>query len=104
MSNTTVSKEDLRGTVTTGGDQERLPCGCRGKCDPYAHDTAWDWDGRPDGPGFDDLSPKEQEEYLESHGEERCEQCGNRCPSGDGICGACAAENERVEDSVNEQL
>lgn len=29
-------------------EAEQLPCGCTGKCDPYAHDTAWDWDGRPD--------------------------------------------------------
>jgi hypothetical protein len=33
-------------------EQTRLPCGCYGKCDPYAHDTAWDWDGRPDGPYY----------------------------------------------------
>jgi hypothetical protein len=26
----------------------RLPCGCIGECDPYAHDAPWDWDGRPD--------------------------------------------------------
>jgi hypothetical protein len=31
---------------------ERLPCGCIGKCDPYAHDTAPDWDGTPDGPYY----------------------------------------------------
>jgi hypothetical protein len=31
---------------------ERLPCGCFGKCDPYAHDTAPDWDGTPDGPYY----------------------------------------------------
>jgi hypothetical protein len=30
---------------------ERLPCGCYGSCDPYAHDTAPDWDGKVDGPG-----------------------------------------------------
>jgi hypothetical protein len=30
----------------------RLPCGCIGKCDPFAHDTAPDWDGRPDGPYY----------------------------------------------------
>lgn len=28
--------------------QERLPCGCIGTCDPYAHDTAWDWQGEHD--------------------------------------------------------
>jgi hypothetical protein len=32
--------------------QTRLPCGCYGKCDAYAHDTAWDWDGTPDGPDY----------------------------------------------------
>jgi hypothetical protein len=31
---------------------ERLACGCFGKCDPYAHDTAPDWDGTPDGPDY----------------------------------------------------
>jgi hypothetical protein len=38
----------------------RLPCGCWGVCDPYAHDTAPDWDGTPDGPDWNDLSPDEQ--------------------------------------------
>jgi hypothetical protein len=33
-------------------EQQRLPCGCIGKCDPYAHDTAPDWDGTPDGPYY----------------------------------------------------
>lgn len=33
-------------------EQQRLPCGCYGKCSPYAHDTAWDWDGTPDGPDY----------------------------------------------------
>lgn len=27
----------------------RLPCGCVGTCDSRAHDTAWNWDGTPDG-------------------------------------------------------
>jgi hypothetical protein len=30
----------------------RLACGCIGKCDQYAHDTAPDWDGTPDGPDY----------------------------------------------------
>lgn len=29
-------------------DSDRLPCGCIGQCDPYAHDTAPDWDGKHD--------------------------------------------------------
>ena len=33
-------------------DIEYLPCGCQGECDPYEHDTAWDWDGTPDGPDY----------------------------------------------------
>ena len=32
------------------GAPKRLPCGCVGECDPYAHDTAWDWDDKPDRP------------------------------------------------------
>jgi hypothetical protein len=39
--------EELKG-------EERLPCGCIGKCDPFAHDTAWDWNGTPD---YDDEVP-----------------------------------------------
>jgi hypothetical protein len=35
--------------------ERRLPCGCIGKCDPYAHDMAWNWDGKVDGPNKDDL-------------------------------------------------
>ena len=31
---------------------DRLPCGCVTECSPYAHDTAWDWDGTPDGPYY----------------------------------------------------
>ena len=81
---------------------DRLPCGCIGKCDSRAHDTAWDWDGTPDGPGFDDLTPEGQREYLENHEWERCELCGNRCPEDEGICGACAAGNNEVEDAVND--
>jgi hypothetical protein len=34
------------------GPEPRLPCGCIGKCHPYAHDTAPDWDGTPDGPYY----------------------------------------------------
>jgi hypothetical protein len=30
----------------------RLPCGCIGTCDPYAHDVAWDWDGTPSRPSL----------------------------------------------------
>jgi hypothetical protein len=33
-------------------EEQRLACGCLGECDPYAHDTAPDWDGRPDGPDY----------------------------------------------------
>jgi hypothetical protein len=29
-------------------EPHRLACGCWEKCEPHAHDTAWDWDGRPD--------------------------------------------------------
>ena len=30
----------------------KLPCGCWDECNPYAHDTAPDWDGTPDGPYY----------------------------------------------------
>jgi hypothetical protein len=33
-------------------ESARLSCGCYGECDPYAHDTAPDWDGTPDGPDY----------------------------------------------------
>jgi hypothetical protein len=33
-------------------DEDRLPCGCLGECDSYAHDTAWDWDGTSDDPDY----------------------------------------------------
>jgi hypothetical protein len=39
-------------TFKAFGESLRLPCGCIGKCDPYAHDTAPDWDGTPDGPYY----------------------------------------------------
>lgn len=32
----------------------RLPCGCIGECDPYAHDWPADGPGKPAGPGKDD--------------------------------------------------
>jgi hypothetical protein len=33
-------------------ESTHLACGCFGECDPYAHDTAPDWDGTPDGPDY----------------------------------------------------
>jgi hypothetical protein len=53
----------------------RLPCGCIGQCDPFAHDTAWDWDGKADGPDWSDLSSREQEEYIRQH--PYCQDCGD---------------------------
>jgi len=35
-----------------GGEPNRLACGCVGQCDPFAHDTAPDWDGRHDIPNL----------------------------------------------------
>lgn len=81
---------------------DRLPCGCEGECDPYAHDTHPDGPGKPAGPAFDDLTPEGQREYLENHEWERCAQCGNRCPEGDEICGQCASANRELEDAINE--
>jgi hypothetical protein len=37
-----------------GTMKERLPCGCLGECDPFAHDTHPDGPGKPAGPGRDD--------------------------------------------------
>jgi hypothetical protein len=47
-------------------EPHRLKCGCYGECDPYAHDTAPDWDGTPDGPYY-----------------RYCEDCGERIYEGD---------------------
>jgi hypothetical protein len=109
---------------------DRLPCGCVGKCDPYAHDTAWDWNGTPSRPGWIDLTPREQEQFIRdnpycqecgddlnaedvemgrrwcaecSEHRHQCEQCGSvGLPIEDTICGACAAANNEVEDAVND--
>jgi hypothetical protein len=48
------------------GPEPQLPCGCRGHCNPYAHDTAWDWDGTPDGPDY-----------------HRCPECDEKIYEGD---------------------
>jgi hypothetical protein len=52
---------------------ERLACGCRGKCDPYAHDTAWDWDGTPDGPDYT-RCPQCDEKIYEGGETHKCEE------------------------------
>ena len=110
----------------------RLPCGCIGECDSRAHDTAWDWDGTPSKPDWSDLTWREQEIYIREHPycqdcgddlseydiemahrfcagcsekpNDRCVECGNRCPEGDEICGHCAAANRDVESAVNERM
>lgn len=35
---------------------------------------------------------------------EKCEECGNRCPCGDGLCGACVNINNETENEVNESI
>lgn len=60
---------------------ERLPCGCRGTCDPFAHDTAWDWDGTPSKPDWTDLSTREQEQWLKDS--PYCHECGDDLSSED---------------------
>jgi hypothetical protein len=53
------------------GESVRLSCGCIGKCDPYAHDTAPDWDGTPDGPDYTRCPECDEKIYEgESH---KCE-------------------------------
>ena len=60
----------------------RLPCGCIDQCDPYAHDTAPDWDGTPDGPYYtrcpecDGKIYEDQTEPPSMHmNEQLCEKC-----------------------------
>jgi hypothetical protein len=49
-----------------------------------------------------DCALEKAQASIDSRDGERCGQCGNRCPEGDGICGTCAQQNREVEDSVNE--
>lgn len=58
-----------------GPEPKRLSCGCYGKCDPYAHDTAPDWDGTPDGPDY-----------------RRCVVCDAKIYEGQDGCEACQFE------------
>lgn len=113
------------------GDPKRLPCGCVGVCDARAHDTAPDWDGKPSGPSWDDMSSRERVRFLLAHPycqfcgdnlseydvemgrnfckvcaensvDARCEQCGNGCQQDERLCLHCATENAEVEARVNE--
>jgi hypothetical protein len=83
---------------------DRLPCGCIGECDSFAHDTAWDFDGTPSRPSFpSDYSPEEIAEYLRENGGE-CQECGAKCEETAVICLHCATENAAVEALVNELI
>lgn len=75
-------------------DPDRLPCGCLKECDSRAHDTAPDWDGRPD---------------VED-GRVYCADCGTLCEQkdaddeGEYICSACAIEYAAAEREVQRAL
>lgn len=88
--------------MTESKTEERLPCGCRGKCDPFAHDTAWDWDGTPDGPDWSDLSLEERDQWIREH--PYCHECGDDLDADDiemghRWCKVCAEKpaNEEAE-------
>ena len=53
--------------------QQRLPCGCYGKCNPYAHDTAWDWDGTPDGPYYTSCPECDGKIYEDDETPHKCD-------------------------------
>lgn len=54
-------------------EQQRLPCGCIGKCDPYAHDTAPDWDGTPDGPYYTRCHECDEKIYEDDETRHQCD-------------------------------
>jgi hypothetical protein len=51
--------------------KDRLPCGCVGTCDPYAHDMPHDYDGKPAGPGRDDQMEILSKRLLRLHAKAR---------------------------------